>query len=796
MNRIKSWVIRRFNLLNLLILALILATLSVVARGLADVARGLEPALLSDMALVGTLVGWTLAVIPMAGSLASLITLVFAISAVLLRIGRIGPDLLVLFQRLIDLGTSIWLWISEGQMPDWTPIVQALEKISASINVLVAREFDWLLAWAQSKPVFDPVAAALTWSLLLWAVSAWAGWTVRRHKQTLPAVIPAGVLLGATLGFTGSKPTALLWLLGISLPMMAIVSQEVREHRWLRTRINFSPTMWRNLVIWAALISLALVITAELTQSLSLNKIIKLTRMSTREEVDQRNQAAESLGLDHHPIWEPGLKGVPAKLTTPGLPRRHLIRSSPDLTKQEVMLIRLSDPAIPLSGLEADADAPRYYWRSNSYDDYTGNGWETRDFETVTYEAGQPIHSTDIESRRLVRQEVFLIAEESQMVYATGTLVTTNHGFTVDWRSPEDEFGALFAAPTKRSLVYSMVPDVGEEELRASGSDYPDWVRASYLTLPDTVPARVLALARDLTATAPSPYDRALAIESFLRDFTYTLDLPPPPLNRDVVDYFLFDLQMGYCDYYATSMVVLARAAGLPARIVIGYSSERYDQDMEVYVVTEAQAHSWVEIYFPEYGWIEFEPTAGRPPRERQGTDEEIEPTELDRLLDPGILESSEAIPEVPGQHENWQLVILISLVLLASGGIAWLAIDRWRLRRLPAAGVATEVFQKMRDHSRRLRIRTHNGDTPYEFSESLTKRLTRAAQDSRWKRALDPAALEVNFLVEKYVQISYSTIDPSDSDKPEIIKTWRWLRWRLWLAWLRERLRSRGWIR
>jgi transglutaminase-like putative cysteine protease len=81
----------------------------------------------------------------------------------------------------------------------------------------------------------------------------------------------------------------------------------------------------------------------------------------------------------------------------------------------------------------------------------------------------------------------------------------------------------------------------------------------------------VLALARDLTATEPTPFDRARAIEAYLRTYPYTLDLPSPKLDRDVVDYFLFDLRQGYCDYYATSMVVLARAAGLPARLAVGY---------------------------------------------------------------------------------------------------------------------------------------------------------------------------------------------------------------------------------
>ncbi len=73
---------------------------------------------------------------------------------------------------------------------------------------------------------------------------------------------------------------------------------------------------------------------------------------------------------------------------------------------------------------------------------------------------------------------------------------------------------------------------------------------------------------------------------------------------------FLFDLQMGYCDYYATSMVVLSRAVGLPARAVVGYVGGQYEEENDRYLVSEADAHTWVEIYFGEFGWIPFEPTA------------------------------------------------------------------------------------------------------------------------------------------------------------------------------------------
>ena len=116
-----------------------------------------------------------------------------------------------------------------------------------------------------------------------------------------------------------------------------------------------------------------------------------------------------------------------------------------------------------------------------------------------------------------------------------------------------------------------------------------------------------------MTGSEPTPYDRVRSIERYLRTFPYTLDVPHPPASRDLVDYFLFDLKEGYCDYYASAMVVLARAAGIPARLAIGYASGDYNEKSRRFMVTGADAHSWVEVDFPNTGWVPFEPTASRP---------------------------------------------------------------------------------------------------------------------------------------------------------------------------------------
>ena len=209
--------------------------------------------------------------------------------------------------------------------------------------------------------------------------------------------------------------------------------------------------------------------------------------------------------------------------------------------------------------------------------------------------------------------------DTNDRLYWAGTLVSADVPFKAAWNHQAKDNSLLdndllaALAPVETYKAESLVLNVSVQDLRDSPSVYPAWVRKQFLALPDSVPERVLALARDLTASEPTPYDRALAIQNYLREYPYTLDISAPPAGRDVTDYFLFDLKKGYCDYYATSMVVLARAAGLPARLVAGYANGSYDIERAQYVVTENYAHSWVEIYFANIGWVEFEPTASQP---------------------------------------------------------------------------------------------------------------------------------------------------------------------------------------
>jgi hypothetical protein len=161
--------------------------------------------------------------------------------------------------------------------------------------------------------------------------------------------------------------------------------------------------------------------------------------------------------------------------------------------------------------------------------------------------------------------------------------------------------------------VAGLTSTAAPDQLRTAGEAYPTWVTDRYLELPDTITDRTRELASQLAAGQSNPFDTAVAVEEYVRStITYNEDIDAPPDNQDVVDYVLFESQEGYCEYYASAMAVLLRAEGIPSRVVGGYFPAPYDPNEGGHLYREKNAHLWVEVFFPGYGWIPFEPTANR----------------------------------------------------------------------------------------------------------------------------------------------------------------------------------------
>ena len=144
-------------------------------------------------------------------------------------------------------------------------------------------------------------------------------------------------------------------------------------------------------------------------------------------------------------------------------------------------------------------------------------------------------------------------------------------------------------------------PNDGEGEI-------PEEIRERYLQLPEGFDPRVPALAEELTRGATNPADRAQALETRLQsDWNYTLEGGHDP--ADPLGDFLFGRKEGHCEYFATSMALMARSLGLPARTVNGFYGGEWNEFGAYYAMRQADAHSWVEVWFPEYGWRTYDPT-------------------------------------------------------------------------------------------------------------------------------------------------------------------------------------------
>ena len=154
----------------------------------------------------------------------------------------------------------------------------------------------------------------------------------------------------------------------------------------------------------------------------------------------------------------------------------------------------------------------------------------------------------------------------------------------------------------------SDLPVIPPARLRAATQNYPDQLRRIYLQLPELDP-RIQKLADQITSPYKNPYDKAANLERYLRThYSYTLNIDAPP-DKDPLAYFLFEKKSGHCEYYASSMTVMLRLEGIPARFVTGFLPGEYNDVAGDYIIRASDAHAWVEAYFPGYGWVTFDPT-------------------------------------------------------------------------------------------------------------------------------------------------------------------------------------------
>ena len=250
------------------------------------------------------------------------------------------------------------------------------------------------------------------------------------------------------------------------------------------------------------------------------------------------------------------------------------------------------------------ADAADLYWRGRSYDRFDGTRW-SRSYPLPPASAPGSWYRERWQGP-MVRQRIFAAPLDAKVLFALHPAVRIDADSRT--RALFDNAGDFvywgMAAPTY--TAWSMAAPPAPDDLReATGGFFPG--RNHYLQLP-RLPDRIRALTDSITAGADVRYDKVKAVESFLRRFTYTLELPRNAREASL-DHFLFERRAGHCEYFSTAMVVMLRTLGIHAREVNGFRGGEWSEFGNYLAVTQNQAHSWVEVWFPSYGWVTFDPT-------------------------------------------------------------------------------------------------------------------------------------------------------------------------------------------
>ena len=304
-----------------------------------------------------------------------------------------------------------------------------------------------------------------------------------------------------------------------------------------------------------------------------------------------------------------------AALTRSGAGVSHFIGFSENVTLGEIGSLKQDDGVVMRVRIEDSQVPNNLRWRGVALDEFTGRGWkksaEARHSDQKDNDRGVfPLGTTEA-LHRLTTQTVFLEPIESNILFAAPRIVGIQGDF------PFVRVDAEGSVQSRRHeferLIYKAISDTTEPSVTALRNDLRPYTPAyaRYQQLPDNLDPRITRLATQiiLDSNADNRYDAAKAIETALQNnYGYTLQMKAS--GREPLADFLFNVKAGHCEYFATAMAILLRSHGIAARVVNGFLPGEFNDTANAYMVRQSDAHSWVEVYFPENrAWVTFDPT-------------------------------------------------------------------------------------------------------------------------------------------------------------------------------------------
>ena len=522
---------------------------------------------LSLAALLGAFAGLIIARSPLAGWQAYLAAAALGLLLVYLQAtGLVEGETFT--ERVSDLNTRLWAWVNalfgNGISTDATPFAVILSTVA------------WFAGY----------------------ISAWA---VFRLTKIWIAIVPASVGLFINLTYLPETHFSVVFpFLLVTLLLVARFTSLQRQESLNKQGISY-PASLRRVWIGIAVVFSSLIV--------GLVFILPDTRARSESLTGVWNVSREPASLFQQEFGRL-FSAIESKKDSPHLfgPVLAILPSA-----------SISDEPV----FRGDIPTPTY-WKARAYTTYTSGGWTTD--ATVSETAFTFFISPEalaLEDEPEEAQSIGGLSFRVQLESSPRYLYIPQTG--LDSMPIRLEVETHAGSPVEKNVITvrpeerlnegdayfgtMRLPIFTEVEIRSADTDYPDWVTEHYLELPDSLPDRVHSLVQEVTQGAVTPYDKALAIERYLRDLEYTTDLTPPRFDADRVDHFLFESKAGHSDHFASAMTVMLRSAGIPARLVSGFNTGVVDDETRTFVVREKDKHSWVETYFPGPGWIPFEPS-------------------------------------------------------------------------------------------------------------------------------------------------------------------------------------------
>lgn len=479
----------------------------------------------------------------------------------------------------------------------------------ARIFDLIERQFVWITKALSQGSSRDGLIFVIHTSAVFWLLGYTAAWYTFREPRVWRVVLPSGlVLLSVVYYYYGPKPLAAFLALYTLIALIYIARTHLvaQEKIWRSASVRYERDIRLNFLqasFLVALISLGVAWTIPTAQaSTTVNDALGETgfKGTWREFQDNWTRLFSSLRS-----YGGG---------TSDLYRENLALGGPRTVGNQLVM-----------DIYVEERLPYVYWEAVSYDQYIDGNWSVSERDqSLHFPDDGNINATRYSARREVLQTIINFLPNSGTIHGAPDVINSDRQVFVT-ESGEGDSKETISLQSRfvmrqgdRYQVVSSISVADATSLRNAPQVYPDWISEKYLQFPDTITPETIALADELTAGLTNPFDKAIAIRDWLRNnIAYNDQIQAPPDGVEPIHYILFEGKEAYCNYYASSMVMMLRSQGIPARFVAGYAQGDWDEESSSYRVRSSNSHTWAEVFFPGYGWIQFEPTAALPAGDR-----------------------------------------------------------------------------------------------------------------------------------------------------------------------------------